>query len=119
DLNKPFPSVCQAGRMVERQWNICAARDCRLPEGETGGYFKASALVARSGTGGPRPWSSVVRGDDRYGEHPEEDEGSDGSGAVGDPGRVERAGSGARAGTCHSGPAGGYAPRRGPPSRRG
>src|SRR5215471_3028649 len=101
--------------MAERQWNICAARDCRLPEGETDGYFEASALVARPGIAGLRPWSSVVRGDDRYGEHPEEDEGSDGSRAVGDPGRAERPGCRARAGTGRSNPAAGCPPRRTPP----
>ena len=31
-----------------------------------------------------------MRGDDRHGEHPEENEGPDGSGAVGDPGRAQR-----------------------------
>src|SRR3954470_19728043 len=58
--------------------------------GGSGGDLKAKRARGAAGTW-PLLCSSVIRGDDGHGKHPEKDHGSDGSGAFGDPGRAHGA----------------------------
>ena len=86
-LPYPFPSVGQADRIGLRQWTVSAAHFCRLPQRGSGGDL---SRLTRSWRGRLMPGRVLVWRNNEattdHGEHPEEDEGSDRSGAVGDPG---------------------------------